>query len=106
MGVVALQIGWFRTVFRCGASSRVRTLAERFSLDRSGSQIEKFIDFGSDDSFGLDTFVRRISAVTESKSNLVEQSKSGGNDKSLNEPMIGKSDLWEPQFLKARCSAK
>jgi hypothetical protein len=45
--VVALPIGWFRTVFRCGASSGVGTLAERFSLDRSGSQIEKFIDFGS-----------------------------------------------------------
>jgi hypothetical protein len=44
--VVALSIGWFRTVLRCGASSGVETLAERFSLDRSGSQIEKFIDFG------------------------------------------------------------
>jgi hypothetical protein len=34
-------------VLRCGAVSGVGTLAERFSLDRSGSQIEKFIDFGS-----------------------------------------------------------
>jgi hypothetical protein len=38
--VVALPIGLFRTVLRCGASSGVGTLAERFSLDRSGSQIE------------------------------------------------------------------
>jgi hypothetical protein len=45
--IVALPIGWFRTVLRCGASSSVGTVAERFSLDRSGSQIEKFIDFGS-----------------------------------------------------------
>jgi hypothetical protein len=45
--VVALRIGWFRTAVRCGASSGVGTLAERFSLDRSGSQIGKFIDFGS-----------------------------------------------------------
>jgi hypothetical protein len=45
--VVALPIGWFRTMLRCGASLGVRTLAERFSLDRAGSQIEKFIDFGS-----------------------------------------------------------
>jgi hypothetical protein len=47
VGVVALQIGWFRTVLRCGASSDVTTLAERFSLDRPDSQIERFIDFGS-----------------------------------------------------------
>jgi hypothetical protein len=39
--VVALPIGWFRTVLRYGASSGVGTLAERFSLDRSESQIEK-----------------------------------------------------------------
>jgi hypothetical protein len=45
--VVALPIGWFHTVLRCGASSGVGTLAERFCLDRSGSQTEKFIDFGS-----------------------------------------------------------
>jgi hypothetical protein len=38
--VVALPIGWFRTVLRCGASSGIGTLAKRFSLDRSGSQIE------------------------------------------------------------------
>jgi hypothetical protein len=49
--VVALPIGWFRTVLRRGASSGVGTLAERFSLDRSGSQIENFIDFGSYYSF-------------------------------------------------------
>jgi hypothetical protein len=47
VAVVALLIGWFRTVLRCGASSSVGTLAERFILDRSDSQIEKFIDFGS-----------------------------------------------------------
>jgi hypothetical protein len=47
--VVALQIGWFRTVLRCGASSGVGTVAARFSLDRSGSQSEKLIDFGSYD---------------------------------------------------------
>jgi hypothetical protein len=47
MVVLALPIGWFPTVLRCEASSGVGTLAERFSLDRSGSQIEKFIDFGS-----------------------------------------------------------
>jgi hypothetical protein len=46
--VVALPIGWLRTVLWCEASSGVGTLAERFSLDRSGSQIEKFIDFESD----------------------------------------------------------
>jgi hypothetical protein len=34
-------------VLRCGASSGVGILAERFSLDRSGSQIEEFIDFES-----------------------------------------------------------
>jgi hypothetical protein len=45
--VVALPIGWFRTVFRCGTASGAGTLAERFGLDRSGSQIEKLIDFGS-----------------------------------------------------------
>jgi hypothetical protein len=52
--VVALPIGWFRTVLRCGASSGVGTVAERFSLDRSGSQIEKFIDFGSYSKFWPD----------------------------------------------------
>jgi hypothetical protein len=45
--VVALPIGWVRTVLRCEASSGVGTLADRLSLDRSGSQIEQFIDFGS-----------------------------------------------------------
>jgi hypothetical protein len=45
--VIALPIGWFRTVLRCEASSGVEILAERFSLDHSGFQIEKFIDFGS-----------------------------------------------------------
>jgi hypothetical protein len=45
--VVALPIGWFCTVVGCGPSSGLGTLAERFSLDHSGSQIEKFIDFGS-----------------------------------------------------------
>jgi hypothetical protein len=45
--VFALPIEWFRTVLRREASSGVGTLAERFSLDRSGSQIEKFVDFGS-----------------------------------------------------------
>jgi hypothetical protein len=30
--VVALPIGWFRTVLRCGSSSGVGTLAQRFSL--------------------------------------------------------------------------
>jgi hypothetical protein len=45
--VAALPTGLFRTVVRCGASSGVGTLAERFSLDRSGSQIGTFIDFGS-----------------------------------------------------------
>jgi hypothetical protein len=33
---------------------------------------------------------------------MVEQSKSGGDDMSLNEHMIGESDLWDPQFLKGR----
>jgi hypothetical protein len=45
--VIMLPIGWFYTVLRRGASSGVGVLAERFSLDRSGSEIEKFIDFGS-----------------------------------------------------------
>jgi hypothetical protein len=45
--VVALPIRWFHTVLRCRASSGVETLAERFSPDRSGSQIENFIDFKS-----------------------------------------------------------
>jgi hypothetical protein len=45
--VITLPIGWFCTGLRCGASSGVGTIAERFSLDRLGSQIEKFIDFGS-----------------------------------------------------------
>jgi hypothetical protein len=45
--VFALPIGWFRTEIRCGALSGAGTWAERFSLDRSRSQIEKFIDFGS-----------------------------------------------------------
>jgi hypothetical protein len=45
--VVAPLIGSFRSGLRCGASSGVGTFTERFSLDRSGSQIEKFIDCGS-----------------------------------------------------------
>jgi hypothetical protein len=45
--VVSLPIGWFRTLLRCGASSGIGKLAERFSLDGSSSQIKKFIDFGS-----------------------------------------------------------
>jgi hypothetical protein len=46
VGVVAFPVRWFRTMLRCGVSLGVGTLAERFSLDRSGSQIEKFIDLG------------------------------------------------------------